>query len=131
MKFMMIAHATPDSEAGRPPDPRLIAAIGKLSEEMARAGVLVGMGGLGPTSMGARIRLAGGKVMITDGPFAEAKEIIGGFAIVDVKSKADALELARRFWEVHAEILGPSYVGGGEVRPMFEPGNCAPDHVSQ
>jgi hypothetical protein len=131
MKFMMIAKATKDSEAGKPPDPRLMAAIGTLAEEMARAGVLVTMGGLAPSSMGARLRLADGKVTITDGPFTEAKEIIGGFAIIDVKSKAEALELARRFWELHAEVLGPSYVGEGEVRPLFEPSNCAPNHVTQ
>ena len=61
---------------------------------------------------------------VTDGPFTEAKEIIGGFAIVQVKSKEEAIELAKRFWKIHAEVLGPSYVGGGEVRQMFEPPDC-------
>ena len=124
MKFMLIAKATKDSEAGIPPDPRMMAAIGKLSEEMARAGVLVDMGGLMPTSQGARVRLAGGKVTVTDGPFSEAKEVIGGYAIVQVKSKEEAVALARRFWEIHAEILGPSYVGGGDVRLMSGPEDC-------
>jgi hypothetical protein len=131
MKFMMIAKATKDSEAGTPPDPRLMAAIGKLAEEMARAGVLVTMGGLAPSSMGARLRLADGKVTITDGPFTEAKEIIGGFAIIDVKSKAEALELARRFWELHADVLGPSYVGEGEVRQLFDGGSAKPRQLGR
>jgi hypothetical protein len=121
MKFMLIANATKDSEAGVPPDPKLMAAIGKLSEELTKAGVLVGGGGLAPSSMGARLRLSGGKVTVTDGPFAEAKEIIGGYAIVEVQSKEEAIELAKRFWQIHAEVLGPSYVGGGDVRQMFEP----------
>jgi hypothetical protein len=124
MKFMLIAHATKEFEAGAPPDPRLMAALGKLTEDLARAGVLVGGGGLAPSSQGARVRVAGGKVTVTDGPFTEAKEIVGGYAIVDVKSKAEAIEVARRFFEIHAEVLGPSYVAGGEVRPMFDPPNC-------
>jgi hypothetical protein len=73
MRFMLIAKATKDSEAGLPPDPRLIAAIGKLSEDMAKAGVLVDAGGLYPSATGARIRLSFGKVTVTDGPFAEAR----------------------------------------------------------
>ena len=127
MRFMLIAYATKESEAGALPDPRMMAAIGKLSEDMARAGVLVGMGGLAPSSMGARVRLAGGKVTVTDGPFTEAKELIGGYAIVEVKSKAEAIELARRFWELHAEVFGPSYVGGGEIRQMFGPDDIPPE----
>jgi hypothetical protein len=126
MKFMLTANATRDSEAGAPPDPRLIAAIGKLTEDLARAGVLVGTGGLAPSSTGAQVRLSGGKVTVTDGPFAESKEVLGGYAIVDVKSKKEAIELARRFWQIHAEILGPAYEGSGEVRQMFDPSDCGP-----
>jgi hypothetical protein len=117
---MLIANATSESESGAPPNPKLMAAIGKLSEEMAKAGVLVGGGGLGPSALGARMRLSGGKVTVTDGPFTEAKEIIGGFAIVEVKSKAEAIELAKRFWQIHADVLGPSYEGGGDIRQMFD-----------
>jgi hypothetical protein len=131
MKFMLIAKATKDSEAGWPPDPRLMAAIGKLSEDMAKAGVLVDMGGLMPTSQGARVRLAGGKVTVTDGPFSEAKEVIGGFAIVQVKSKEEAVELTRRFWEIHAEIMGPGYVGEGEIRRMYDPSDFGPEGTQQ
>ena len=131
MKFMLIANATKESEAGCPPNPELLAAIGKLSEDMAKAGVLVDMGGLAPTSQGARVRLAGGKVTVTDGPFAETKEVLGGYAIVQVKSKEEAVELARRFWEIHAEVLGPSYVGEGEIRRMYEPSDFGPEGMKQ
>jgi hypothetical protein len=125
MKFMLIANATKDSEAGKPPDPRLMAAMGKLTEDLTRTGVLVATGGLMPSATGVRTRLAKGKLTLTDGPFTEAKEIIGGYAIVDVPSKQEAIEIAKRFWQIHADILGPSYVGEGEIRQMFEgPGAC-------
>jgi len=117
---MLIANATKESEAGIPPRPELMAAIGKLSEEMGKAGVLVGMGDLLPSSTSARVRLSGGKVTVTDGPFSEAKEVIGGYAIVQVSSKKEAIELARRFWQAHADVLGPSYEGGGEIRQMMD-----------
>ena len=119
MRFMLIVKATPKSEAGAPPDPKLMAAIGKLTEEMAKAGVLAGTGGLLPSSAGARVRLSGGKITVTDGPFAEIKELIGGYAIVDVKSKQEAIEMAKRFLQVHADILGPEYEADSEVRQMF------------
>ena len=121
MKFMLIAKATKDSEAGVPPDPRLMGAIAKLAEQWTKAGMLLETAGLAPSSMGARMRLAGGKVTVTDGPFAETKELIGGYAIVQVKSKEEAIELAKNFWEIHAEILGASYTAEGEVRQLFEP----------
>jgi hypothetical protein len=125
MKFMLIAYANKSSEAGVPPEPKLMAAVGKLTEELSKAGVMVGTGGLAPTSLGAHIRLLEGKVTVTDGPFPETKEVIGGYAIVDVKSKEEAIALAKRFFEIHAEIVGPSYVGEGEVRQMFDsPTEC-------
>jgi hypothetical protein len=126
MRFMLIANATRESEAGAPPDPRLMAAIGKLSEEMAKAGVLVGTGGLAPTSMGARVRLSGGKIAVTDGPFTETREVVGGYAIVEVRSKEEAIEFAKRFWQLHADIMGPSYEGGGQVRQLFYQSECGP-----
>src|SRR5262245_41423492 len=131
MRFMLIARATKDSEAGVPPDPRLMAAIGKFAEEMTKAGVMLEMGGLAPSSKGARLRLSGGKVTVTDGPFAEAKELIGGYAIVQVKSKEEAVELARRFLMIHAEVLGPSYVAESEVRLFLEPSDFGPEGVKQ
>ena len=120
MRFMLITKATKESESGLPPDPRLVKALAKLSQEMAEAGVLVGSGGLAPSSMGARLRLSGGQVTVTDGPSAETKEIIGGFGIVEVESKEQAIELFRQLWQVHADIMGPSYEGEGEVRQLFD-----------
>lgn len=120
MRFMLIANASAKSEMGAPPDPKLTAAIDKLTEEMTTAGILAGGGGLMPTVAGAKVRLAGGKITVTDGPFTEVKELIGGFAIVNVKSKHEAIELARRFLQIHADILGPDYQADSEVRQMFE-----------
>ena len=128
MRFMLIANATKDSEAGVPPDPRLMTAIAGLSDEMAKAGVLIGTGGLAPSSMGAKVRLSGGKVMVTDGPFTEAREVIGGYAIIEVPSKEEAVLFAKRFWQLHADILGPSYEGGGEIRQLFYQSECGPQH---
>jgi len=116
---MLIAKVAPKDE-GAPPDPRLMAAIGTLTEEMTKAGILVGTGGLMPSALGATARLSGGKVVITDGPFTEVKELIGGYAIVDVKSKEEALQLSRRFLQIHADILGPDYEADSEIRQMYD-----------
>jgi hypothetical protein len=120
MRFMMIVNHTKDSEAGKPPDPRMMAAVAKLNEDMTKAGVLVSTGGLHPSSQGASVRLSGGKVTVTDGPFTEAKEIIGGYAIVEVKSKEEAIEMAKGFWQLTADIMGPSYEGGGSILRMWD-----------
>ncbi len=121
MRFMLIAMGTKESEAGCAPTPELMAAIGKLSEDMTKAGTLLEMGGLAPTSKGARLQLSGGKVTVTDGPFTEAKEVIGGYAIVQVESKAEAIELSKRFLQIHADVMGPSYQARSEVRQFFDP----------
>ena len=116
MRFMMIVKADKNYEAGLPPSPELIGAIGKLSEDNARAGILLDAGGLLPSSQGARIRVSGKKLTVIDGPFAETKEIIGGYAILNANSRAEAIELGKRFMEVHADVLGSSYEGELEVR---------------
>jgi hypothetical protein len=129
MRFMLNAFANKNTEEGVPSDPKLGVAIGKLAEELSKAGVLLAMGGLAPSSKGARIRLSEGEVTVTDGPFAETKEIIGGAWIVRVNSKEEAIELAKRIWTIFAEVFGPSYVGEGEVREMFAWVNFeAPSH---
>ena len=120
MRYMMMVKADQDYEAGSPPKPELMAAIGKLSEEMARAGVLLETGGLLPSSMGARVRVAGGKLTVVDGPFSEAKELIGGYAILRAATKQDAIEMGKRFMRVHADVLGPSYDGELEIRQMVD-----------
>ena len=128
MKFMLISYATTDWEAGLPPDPRLLAAMPRLYENMPKAAALVSTGGLAPSSVGAKVRVSGGKVVVTDGPFAETKEIVGGFAIVDVSSKEEAIAIAKGFWQLHLDVLGPSYEGGGEIRQLFHQEECAPPH---
>jgi hypothetical protein len=85
MRFIAMVKATKESEAGQPPNPSLMAAIGKLAEESARAGVVIEMGGLLPSAMGARVRTSGGKVTVIDGPFAEFKELETHLARQDTK----------------------------------------------
>ena len=79
--------------------------MGKFIEEMAKAGVLLATEGCLPSSKGARVRLAGGKLSVTDGPFAEAKELIGGYAIAQVKSKEEAVQMGHDFMKLHGDIL--------------------------
>jgi hypothetical protein len=123
MRFLMMVKADKDFEAGRPPSPALMAAIGSLSEEMGRAGVLLETGGLLPSSAGAKVKVAGGKLSVTDGPFTETKELVGGYAIIRAASRAEAIAHGRRFMSLHAEILGPAYEGELEIRQLadFEP----------
>jgi hypothetical protein len=122
MRYMMMVKANADSEAGRMPAPALMQAIGKLSVEMIDAGVLLDTGGLAPSSQGARIHLAGGKTTVVDGPFAEAKELIGGYAILKVDSHEEAIEMGRRFMQLHAEVMGQEYAGEMEIRQLMDMG---------
>ncbi len=121
MRFMMLVKGDKDYEAGAPPRPELMAAIGALGEEMGRAGKLLEMGGLAPSAMGALLNLEGGSVRVTDGPFAESKEVIGGYAVLEAGSKAEAIELGKRFLQVHADVMGRSYKAQLEVRQLFDP----------
>ena len=117
MRFMMIVkHA---ENQGPPPKP-LMDAIAKLAEDAAKGGTMLGSGGLGSTALGARVRLSRGKVTVTDGPFTEAKEVIGGYAQFELKSKEEAVESAVRFMELH-EKHWPGWEGETEVRQMFGP----------
>src|SRR6266403_5288685 len=122
MRFMMIVkHA----EKQGPPPKQLMDAIAKLSEEADKAGTMLGSGGLGPTAQGARVRLSGGKVTVTDGPFTEAKEVVGGYAQFELKSKEEAVKSAVRFMELHKKHW-PEWEGETEVRQMFGPEDFAP-----
>jgi len=121
MRFMMIVkHA----EKQGPPPKALMDAIAKLSDDAAKAGTMIGGGGLGPTALGARVRLSGGKVTVTDGPFSEAKEVVGGYAQFELKSKEEAVESAVRFMELHKQHW-PGWEGETEVRQMFGPEDFA------
>src|SRR5262245_49709889 len=126
MKFMLISYATKDWEAGLPPDPRLIAAIPRLYEKLPKGASILSTGGLAPSSMGAKVRVSRAKVAVTDGPFAETKELVGGFAIVEASSMEDAIAISKAFWDLHVEVLGPSYEGGGEIRQLFHLEECDP-----
>ena len=123
MRFMMIVkHA----EKQGPPPKSLMDAIAKAAEEEAKAGTMLGNGGLAPTAQGARVRLSGGKVTVIDGPFTEAKEIIGGYAQFELKSKEEAIESAVQFMELHKKHR-PGWEGETEVRQMFGPEDfCKP-----
>lgn len=118
MKYMMMIKATCDYEAGKPPSPALMAGMVKLTEEGVRAGVVLATGGLEPSSKGTRLRFSGGKLSVTDGPFLETKELIGGYAIVQAKSRGEAIELANRVIDVHTHA-GVAEIEI-EIRPLFE-----------
>ena len=117
MRFMMIIkHA----EKQGPPPQQLMDAITKLAEEETKAGTMIGSGGLGPTAQGARVRVSGGKVTVTDGPFTETKEVVGGYAQFELRSKEEAIISAVRFMELHKQHW-PGWEGETEVRQMFGP----------
>ena len=111
MRFMMIVKADKDSEAGVLPDEKLLAEMARYNEEMVKAGVMLAGEGLQASAKGARVRFAGGKSTVVDGPFAETKELVAGFWLIQVKSKAEAIEWARRVPFVDGEI---------EIRQVFE-----------
>lgn len=119
MKFMMMAKAAPKNET-QPPTPEMMEAMGKLIEKYMKAGKLAGMGGLLPTKFGAQAHLRNGKITITDGPFTEAKEVIGGYAIMEAASLDEAKELAREFLQLHVDVMGNDYEMTSEIRQMAE-----------
>jgi hypothetical protein len=116
MRFMIIVKATRDTEAGAKASDELIADMAAYHEELAKAGVLLDGNGLQPTSKGFRVRHSGGRRTVVDGPFTESKELIAGYTVIEVKTRADAVEWAKRF---------PSPYGRGvdaeiEVRQLYE-----------
>jgi hypothetical protein len=110
-------------EAGAMPDAKLIAAMMKYNEELAKAGVLLALDGLHPTSKGARVRFSGGKGTVTDGPFVESKELIGGYWMWQVTSKDEAIAWAARCPAADGDTL--------EIRQVFEPADFGPDIARQ
>ena len=120
MRFMMLVKADKDFEAGVPMDPELEAAFKKIVDEATARGTMVEVGRLLPTSRGVRVRAASGKISVIDGPFAETKELIGGFAIFELKSKEEVVERCKQLMQVFLDFLGPSYEGELEIRPIFE-----------
>jgi hypothetical protein len=120
MKYLaFIRHSEAHREAG--PPSALMEAMGRFVQKSLQDGSLVDTGGLLPSKDGFRVRLANGAITVTDGPFAESKEVIGGWAIIKADSRTEALRVAREFMELHRKHW-PEFEGESEVRPMFEPG---------
>ena len=103
-----------------PPSPELGAAIAKLTEREVKAGRLLDQGGLMPISMGAEIRIADGKLSLIDGPFVEAKEVVGGFAVFELRDKEEAIAMAKEFMQLHKDLM-PGWYGTCEVRFFATP----------
>ena len=120
MQFLMLIKIANDTdyEAGKGPPAELEAAMGELIGEWSKTGAFVSAAGLRPTSQAARIRLTGGSVSVSDGPFAESKEVIGGFFLLEAKDKAAAVEMTRNFVELHGKIMGKAFVLECEVRQL-------------
>jgi hypothetical protein len=122
MKFMMLVkHAEPSP----PPPPALIEAMGKLTEDAVKSGAFFFGGGLAPTAKSHRVKLSRGAVKVVDGPFTEAKEIIGGFAIFEFKSKDEAVKSAEHFMDLHRQYW-PGWEGECEVREIAGPPETPP-----
>lgn len=123
MRFMIIVKATPESEAGGPPNSEMIAAMGRYNEELIAAGVLLAADGLHPSSNGARVRFGTGKVTVTDGPFSEAKGLVAGYWLIDVKSRDAALEWVKRIPFKDGEEV--------ELRKVHEASDFPADSVTE
>ncbi len=113
MRFLGLLKADKDSESGAPPSPELLERMGKFIEDVTQAGVLVATAALQPSSEGARVKVSGGKVTVTDGPFAETKELVASYALLETKTLAEAIEWTTRFLKVLGE-------GECEIRPLYE-----------
>jgi len=122
MRFMTLVRA--DENSG-PPPPQLMEAIAKLSEEASKGGTMLEAGGLAPTAMSHRVRLAKGKITVIDGPFAETKDVIGGYAVFEVKSKQEMIDATVQFMELHREHW-PGWEGETEIRQVFGPSDFTP-----
>ncbi len=114
MRFMVIRKADQDTEAGKMPSEELLAAMISYNEELVKAGIMKDGIGLQPSSKGARVRITGGNATVIDGPFAEAKELIAGFSLIEVGSKEEAIEIVKRWPREDGDVEI-------EIRQIFEP----------
>lgn len=126
MRFMILVKASAASEAGVMPEEGLIAEMAAYHEQLAQAGVLLDANGLHPSARGWRLRWAGGRPAVVDGPFAESKELVAGYTLIDVPSRDAALEWARRFPAPH-----PGREGEIEVRQLFELEDFGPSAAAE
>ena len=115
MRFIVMGMAKKESEGGPPPTPEAFAAMQKYNEELAKAGILLAAEGLTATSQGARVKFSGDERIVIDGPFAEAKEVVAGFTILQVKSKEEAIE-----WVKRAPNVSPNGEGEVEIRKLMD-----------
>jgi hypothetical protein len=122
MRFMILVKS---SEQSGPPPESLMDAIAKAGEEATKSGTMIQSGGLAPTAMSTRVRLSGGKISVLDGPFTEAKEVVGGYAMFDFKSKKEALDAVLHFMELH-KLHWPGWDGESEIRQVFGPEDFPP-----
>jgi hypothetical protein len=123
MRFMLLVKANEDSEAGVLPSEEMLAAMGRYNEELVKAGVLLAGEGLHPSSKGARVRFSGGKTTVIDGPFTEAKELIAGFWLIQVRSRDEAIEWVKRVPFGEGEEI--------EVRQVFEADDFGPEFTPE
>jgi hypothetical protein len=123
VRFMLLLKANEDSEAGMMPSPELVSAMGDLNEEMVDAGIMLAGEGLHPSSKGVRVRFSGGKRTVTDGPFAETKELIAGFWLIDVESLEEAIEWAKRV----PDPMGEGKEAQIEIRQVLEAEDFPPE----
>src|SRR6202163_755109 len=124
MRFMFIVRS---AHAG-PPPPALLEAMHKLANREIAAGRMLDNGGLMPDGTGAEVRIKDGQLSVVDGPFVEAKEVIGGYAIFELRNKEEAVAMAKEFMQLHLDHM-PGWEGTCEVRAFFagDPGECPPD----
>jgi hypothetical protein len=120
MKFMMFIKHPGDYENQQPPQ-ALYAAMGEFIQESIKKGQFLDGAGLKPLKNATRVRLSGGKIKVTDGPFSEAKEVVGGYSLIEAKSHEEAVEIATKFMELH-RIHWPGFEGESEVRPLEDMG---------
>jgi len=119
MRFMMIMIPNIPDEADWAPNPEAVAAMGRYNDELTKAGVLLGLDGLHPAAKGARVGFSGGTATVTDGPFTEAKELIGGYWLIQAKSKEEAVEWASRCPAADGDVI--------EVRQVYEMSDFPPE----
>lgn len=119
MRFLSYIESDPAMPFG-PPPPELFEAINEFGEELVKAGVVIDQGGLAPIEASPHVRVSGGKLTVTDGPFTEAKEVIGGYGMYEVRSVEEAIEYSRRFMQIHLDTW-PGFEGTSVVRQVFGP----------
>jgi hypothetical protein len=125
MRFMMLVKS---AENSGPPPRELMDAISALAEEAVKSGAMLQTGGLAPTAMSTRVRLTGGRLNTTDGPFVETKEVVGGFAIFELNSKEEAVEATLHFMKLHKQFW-PGWEGETEIRQIFGPADFPADNM--